>query len=98
MAEALILEFNGVDVDGYRAVNENLGIDGSGTGRGDWPAGLIAHTAGVAGDSFVVFEIWDSQEAQSAFMESRLGPAIAKARQPEPTRVEWFSVVGRKAD
>jgi hypothetical protein len=34
---ALILEFNGVGLDGYKAVSDALGIDGSGSGRGDWP-------------------------------------------------------------
>ena len=97
-ARTLILEFNGVGLDGYKAVNEILGIDGSGTGWGDWPPGLISHTAGMAGDRVIVFEIWESREAQGAFMESRLGSAIAKAGQPEPSRVEWFSVVGRKAE
>jgi hypothetical protein len=97
MSEAMILEFKGVGFDQYKAVNEILGVEGHGAGGGDWPEGLIAHTAGLAGDSFVVFEIWESQAAQGAFMESRLGPALGQVGLPEPVRVEWFSVVGQKA-
>lgn len=97
MAEAIILEFPGagIDVKGlYKAVNDILGLDGS-TGRGDWPDGILSHTAGLQGDSFVVFEVWESQAKQEAFMNSRLGPALAQANAPEPTRVEWFSVIGQ---
>jgi hypothetical protein len=42
----------------------------------------------------MVLEVWDSQEAQAAFMESRLGPALGKAGMPEPSRAEWLSVEG----
>jgi len=51
----------------------------------------------MSGDSFAVIEIWESQAAQGAFMESKLGPALGKVGLPEPSRVEWFTVVGRKA-
>lgn len=97
MAEALILEFKGVKEDHYKAVNDILGVD-SATGKGSWPPGIISHTAGMEGDAFVVFEVWESKAHQEAFMNSRLGPALGKAGVPEPTRAEWFSVVGQKAD
>ena len=40
MAEALILELEGVGRADYDAVNEVLGID-MGSGAGDWPPGLL---------------------------------------------------------
>ena len=93
MSDALILEFKGATADQYNAVNTILDID-SATGEGDWPAGLLSHT-GAAGDGgdLVVFEVWDSQESQGAFMASRLGPALGQAGVPEPTRVEWLSIL-----
>lgn len=93
MSDALILEFTGT-ADDYRAVNAILGIDPD-SGEGDWPAGLLIHTgtAGARGN-VVVFEVWDSQASQGAFMSSRLGPALDKVGLPEPTRVEWLSVLG----
>ena len=61
MPEALILEFTGVTEADYEAVNERLGIDMR-TGQGDWPAGLLSHGAGPAGDgAFVVSEVWSSR-------------------------------------
>jgi hypothetical protein len=94
MSEAIILEFTGVTVDQYKAVNTILGLDST-TGGGDWPAGLLSHTgAASAGGGLTVFEVWDSQESQGAFMASRLGPALGQARLPEPARVEWLTVVG----
>jgi hypothetical protein len=94
MSDALILEFNGVTTDQYDAVNRILGIDPV-TGVGDWPVGLLHHIgAGGSAGNLVVMEVWDSQESQSTFMSSRLGPALDKAGLPDPTRVEWLSVVG----
>lgn len=46
MAEALILEFEGMGREEYQAVNDVLGID-MGSGEGEWPPGLLVHTAGA---------------------------------------------------
>ncbi|MCW2766770.1 MAG: hypothetical protein JWO11_2729 [Nocardioides sp.] len=97
MAEAFILEFKGVSADKYGAVTSILGLDPV-TGAGAWPQGLLSHTgAGGDGDQLVVFEVWDSQAAQEAFMQSRLGPALGQAGLPEPARVQWLSVLGNYA-
>ena len=96
MSEALILEFSGVDRSQYDDVNEVLGIDMR-SGEGDWPAGMLTHTGASSEDTFVVFEIWESQAAQEDFMHARLGPALAKIGLPEPTRLQWFTVEGHHA-
>ncbi len=89
MAEALILEFAGLNDADYAAVNANLGIDPE-TGKGDWPAGLLSHAGGAAGDgAFVVVEVWASQADQAAFMESRLGPALGAAGVTVVPAVRW---------
>lgn len=95
MSEALILEFTGTSEEQYKAVNGILGIDPE-TGKGDWPSGMVSHVgaAGAAGN-LLVFEVWDSKESQGAFMESRLGPALGQVGLPEPSRLEWLSVLGR---
>lgn len=95
MSEALVIEFAGVSTDDYDTVNGILGLDVA-TGSGDWPDGMISHVGAAGTDShFVVFEVWDSQASQQAFMDSRLGPALSQAGVPEPTRMEWFTVAGR---
>ena len=84
MAAALILEFDGVTLDQYYAVNAALGLDPQ-TGEGDWPDGLISHAAGLNEDgSLVVMEVWDTPEHQARFMEERLGEALAKGGITEP--------------
>lgn len=94
MSEALLYEFTGVSADDYKAVNAILGLDPA-TGSGDWPSGLLSHTGATSEDGgFIVFEVWDSQQSQEAFVASRLGPALGQAGVPEPTRAEWLSVVG----
>ncbi|RNL65147.1 hypothetical protein EFK50_04030 [Nocardioides marmoriginsengisoli] len=94
MPEILILEFAGIGEDVYHAVNAQLGIDPAAR-TGDLPAGLRHHQAGTtAAGNLVVIELWDSQEANTAFMESRLGPALGQAGVPEPVRAEWVPTIG----
>jgi hypothetical protein len=94
MAEALILEFAGVSLDAYRAVNRELGIDAE-TGDGEWPEGLILHSAGAGPNGLVVYEVWESREAQRAFMRERLGKALqAGGITGMPSRLEWDELAG----
>ena len=93
MAEGLILEFDGVGREHYEAVNAKLGIDAY-TGAGDWPAGLRFHAGGPKPGGWVVFEVWDSREAQAEFMDSRLGRALQEGGVTSPpTRAEWLENV-----
>jgi len=93
MSVALFFEFTGVSARDYRAVNKLLELDPN-TGDGAWPVGLRCHTGGASDEAFFVFEVWDSQEAQADWMESRLGPALGRVGLPEPKRVQWLSVAG----
>ena len=93
MPDLLILEFTGVGADEYAAVNRELGIDMQ-TGQGDWPPGLLSHSAGLAGDgTFVVSEVWASQADQAAFMESRLGQALAAGGITAAPTVRWAPAI-----
>ncbi len=93
MAEALILEFTGVGEAEYTAVNKHLGIDMQ-TGEGDWPAGLLSHAAGAAENgTFVVAEVWSSRADQGAFMQSRLGPALAAGGVTAAPSVLWVPLL-----
>ena len=93
MTVGFILQFEGIDESHYQAVNEKLGLDPH-TGAGDWPPGLLGHTAGhAANGGLVVAELWESADAQGRFMESRLGPALAEVGVPDPTSVTVFEVL-----
>ena len=61
------------------------------SGEGDWPAGLHTHLAGpTEGGGWIVIEVWESQEDQDAFMQSRLGGALHNAGVTRPPkRQEW---------
>ncbi len=92
MAEGLILEFEGIGLSEYQAVNSALGIDMA-TGQGEWPAGLQYHAGGVKEGGLVVFEVWESRAAQEAFMHGRLGAALQQGGITErPSRVEWIDL------
>src|SRR5262249_35344962 len=89
MADAIIWELDGVDRSDYEAVNEKLGIDPD--GESDWPDGLVHHTGAEKSGGFVVFEVWESRQAQERFLKERLGPALeAAGLTAPPARVEWF--------
>jgi hypothetical protein len=94
MASGVILEFEGVTTKEYDAVNEVLGID-MGTGKGDWPDGLLTHSAGLNEDGhLVVMEVWDTPEHQARFMKDRLGEALVKGGiTGPPSSVTWIELV-----
>ncbi len=92
MAELFVLELEGFDKEMYQKVNETLGIDMD-TGEGDWPAGLLTHSAGRTDKGWMVVEVWASRQAQDDFMKSRLGAALQKAGADKPpTRADWTSL------
>lgn len=94
MAAELILEFEGVTTKEYDAVNKELGIDQE-SGEGDWPAGMVAHSAGLnEAGHLVVIEVWDTLEHQAKFMEERLGEALAKGGiTGPPSSITWIELV-----
>lgn len=96
MAEALILEFEGFGLETYNAVNERLGIEPGSSAN--WPEGLLFHAGAAKQDGFVVFEVWASKGDQQAFMEGRLGAALAGGGvTAPPARVEWLQLGGYAA-
>jgi hypothetical protein len=75
----------------YDAVNRELGLSDDWS-AGEIPAGLIDHVAGASSAGSVVFEVWESREAQAAFMENRLGAALqAGGVRGPPSRVDWLA-------
>lgn len=89
MPELLILEFSGVTEADYASVNGHLGIDMH-TGKGDWAPGLISHAAGAGDDgTFVVIEVWNSRAEQAAFLDGRLGAALAAGGVTSMPAVRW---------
>jgi hypothetical protein len=93
MPAGLVLEFRDIDKSHYEAVNKKLGIDMV-TGTGNWPKGLLSHAAGSTDDgTFVVMEVWTSQDDQGLYMDTALGPALGQAGVPLPSRATWVDVV-----
>ena len=97
MAAELILEFEGVTTKEYYAVNKELGIDQD-SGEGNWPDGLVAHSAGLnEAGHLVVIEVWDTPEHQAKFMEERLGEALSKGGVTgPPSSVTWIELVSHR--
>ena len=95
MAELLVLEFDAVDETDYAKVSAQLGLDPD-TGAGAWPAGLRTHLAGVKqGGGAYVIEVWESQEAQAEFMQSRLGAAMVAGGLTATPTVTWARLIGQ---
>lgn len=91
MAQVIVIEFAAPGVGAvYQRVNRILGWDGV-PGPEVRPEGLISSIAGESGDKLIVVEVWESREHQERFMQTQLGPAIARDGSPPPSRVEWFN-------
>jgi len=54
----------------YDEIARRLGADA------DPPAGLIVHTAGFAGDTFRIMDVWESEAAWNTFRDQRLTPVL----------------------
>lgn len=92
MAYGLVLEFSGIGREVYEAVNRRLEIDTS-RAEGPWPEGLLFHAAGAKAGGWVVFEVWQTQQAQQEFMATRLAHALqAGGVTAPPERVEWLEL------
>lgn len=63
----------------YNKVMELLGLTAD---TGDWPEGIISHTAGPSGSDWVVVDIWESKAAFDKFFQEQLGKAVAEAGLP----------------
>ena len=97
MPAAVILEVEGVGQAEYEAVNAALGVNGY-TGEGDWPDGLVAHSAGFNdGGNMVVMEVWDTPDHQARFMDGRLGAALAEGGVTNPpVSVTWVELIAHQ--
>ena len=70
----------------YRTVVDQLQKDG------EWPpAGLVHHSCFGEGDSLMVYEVWENQEALDAFGQ-RLMPVLQQ-QQVDPGKPEVMPVV-----
>jgi hypothetical protein len=58
------------------------------------PSGAKLHVSGFGDDGLHVVDIWESEQAFNAFMEQRLGPAIAEVGIPGQPEVTFFPLHG----
>ncbi|HCU94812.1 MAG TPA: hypothetical protein DHU96_19770 [Actinobacteria bacterium] len=55
---------------------------------------MLAHAAGTADDGkFIVTEVWASRADQGAFMQSRLGQALAAGGITSAPNVRWVPLL-----
>ncbi len=82
MAVGLVMQFEGLNVDRYDALMDELGLSANG---GDWPDGLDRHAAGATPSGWCVIDVWKLEEQFNAFLHDRLEPAFdATGGQQEP--------------
>jgi hypothetical protein len=54
---------------------------------------MVFHAVGAKSGGWVVFEVWESRDAQERFMNERLGRALNEGGiTGPPTRVEWVEL------
>jgi quinol monooxygenase YgiN len=88
MAFAVIAEIPGGTLEQYDAVAEAMGFEGS----EETSHGLLVHLAGLAGDTLIVIDLWESREAYQRHL-AELGEkgreAVRKAGLPPYTHREF---------
>jgi hypothetical protein len=96
MPIAFIQEFAASDdrtTTNYDAVMKKLNVEG------DRPAGMIIHTAGFTAEGvFRIFDVWDSEEQHTSFMNDRLMPIVQEvmsesADRPQESSYELHDLV-----
>jgi hypothetical protein len=72
MAVAMLMHWPGVTSDQYDAVMARLGLDANP------PAGAVLHVAAVTDEGIEVWDVWQTEQAFSSFLEHRLLPAVGE--------------------
>ena len=89
MARGLSIRFADGTAEQYDAINAEMGVES------DKPDGMIFHAAGPIKDGWGVIDFWESRAQFDAFLESRIGPAIAAAGDaapPNPPEIKEFPI------
>jgi len=90
MAVAVIQEWETGD-DRSTAVYDELGP--AMNVESDPPNGLISHAAGFDGNTWRIFDIWESEDQFQRFTEERLMPAMGQiSAQGEPPQVRTYEL------
>jgi len=72
------MQFENTSLDKYDAVMKELGLKLD--SNSNWPEEILSHTAGSAGSTLVVVDVWESEAGFSKYRETRLGPAFCEGR------------------
>ena len=85
VAVAMLLEWEGMDEDAYRALVEAMELGGA-----MFP-GAVLHLAGPIAGGWRAVDVWESEEAFERFRVERLGAALTRAG-VAPPRVDLWPV------
>jgi hypothetical protein len=96
MAYGLIYKFpSSVGRKEYEAVNAKLEITADDPSS-PWPDGLLTHASGTTNTGeFWLYETWESKTKQEAFMNSRLGAALADVGVPAPEQLIELDLINQ---
>jgi hypothetical protein len=81
MAFAFVQDFPpdaGDGTENYDAIHRAI------MGKVTEPVGLIVHTAGVTGEGFRIFEVWESREQCEKFMSGVVMPTVMEVMKGNP--------------
>jgi len=82
MAYAFVQEF--AEEPGETSTRNYDAIHRAVTSKVSGPTGLIIHTAGFTGETFRIFEVWESQEQCERFMREIVMPTVMEVTNGSP--------------
>jgi hypothetical protein len=86
VAVAMLLEWEGMEEDAYRALVEAMDLGGA-----MFP-GAVLHLAGPVAGGWRAVDVWESEEAFERFRVEKLGAALTRAG-VAPPRVDLWPVL-----
>ena len=72
MAVAMLMHWPGVTSDQYDAIMARLGLDANP------PAGGVLHVAAVTDEGLEVWDVWQTEQAFTSYLEHRMLPAVSE--------------------
>jgi hypothetical protein len=88
MAVAIIMEFEGTNLEQYDQVNRLMGLTPGGAG----PVGSISHWATMTEKGLQVTDVWESREKFDAFARDKMVPLTTEAGFAGPPKMTFHEV------
>jgi hypothetical protein len=87
MAVVMQMEWPGISAERYDEVREGTKFET------EWPSGGIFHVAAIDGDVLRITDVWESEDAFNAFVETRLMPFVVSTGITSEPHIKFYEAI-----